>query len=213
MLHKDSITVDQFANIHNERIKKKEPMNILLGVTGSVAAVLTPKLIDRLSIDGHLVTTVMTNTAIKFLTEKIVYYKDEDEWTEFNQIGDPILHIELRKWADVFLIAPCTVNTIGKLANGLCDNLLTNIAMAWDYDKPLIIAPACNTYMWENKVVKRNIKRLYEDKIAIIQPILKTLACGDTGIGAMGNIIDICSIVKYTYEVNKADVEYKRSIK
>lgn len=163
-------------------------MNILLGVTGSVAAVLTPKLIDKFSMLGHTVTTVMTNTAPKFLTEKIVYYKDEDEWTEFKQIGDPILHIELRKWADVFLIAPCTVNTIGKLANGLCDNLLTNIAMAWDYSKPFYIAPACNTFMWNNKTVQNNIKTLRRNYIRDISPIEKLLACGDTGIGAMAHI-------------------------
>lgn len=171
-------------------------MNILLGVTGSVAAILTPKLIDALAMSGQVVTTVMTNTAPKFLTEKIVYYKDEDEWTEFNKIGDPILHIELRKWADVFLIAPCTVNTIGKLANGLCDNLLTNIAMAWDYKKPLIIAPACNTYMWENRIVQDNIEKLELYGTKIIYPTYKTLACGDTGIGAMENISEICKFIQ-----------------
>lgn len=171
-------------------------MNILLGVTGSVAAILTPKLIDALAMSGQVVTTVMTNTAPKFLTEKIVYYKDEDEWTEFNKIGDPILHIELRKWADVFLIAPCTVNTIGKLANGLCDNLLTNIAMAWDYKKPLIIAPACNTYMWENRIVQDNIEKLELYGTKIIYPTCKTLACGDTGIGAMENISEICKFIQ-----------------
>lgn len=176
-------------------------MNILLGVTGSVAAVLTPKLINEFSILGHTVTTVMTNTAPKFLKEKIVYYKDEDEWTEFNQIGDPILHIELRKWADVFLIAPCTVNTIGKLANGLCDNLLTNIAMAWDYSKPFYIAPACNTFMWNNKVVKNNITHIQEYDIKIIPPIKKTLACGDTGVGAMADIDHIVKVVNERWSI------------
>ena len=176
-------------------------MNILLGVTGSVAAVLTPKLIDKLSKFGHNVTTVMTNTAPKFLTEKIVYYKDEDEWSKFNKIGDPIIHIELRKWADVFLIAPCTVNTIGKLANGLCDNLLTNIAMAWDYSKPFYIAPACNTFMWDNRIVQDNLVYIENYGIKIIPPIKKTLACGDTGIGAMANINHIVTVINERWSV------------
>jgi phosphopantothenoylcysteine decarboxylase len=173
-------------------------MNILLGVTGSVAAVLTPKLIQKLTERGHIVTVVMTDTAPKFLKEKITYYKDEDEWSEFNEIGDPILHIELRKWADILLIAPCTVNTIAKIAGGLCDNLLTNIVMAWDYSKPFYIAPAANTFMWNNNIVQDNIKKIHRNGIRIISPVEKLLACGDTGVGAMAHIdmisyqIDIC---------------------
>lgn len=163
-------------------------MNVLLGVTGSVAAVLTPKLVDILSKNGHIVTVVMTNTAPKFLKEKIPYYKDEDEWSTFNEIGDPILHIELRKWADVFLIAPCTMNTMAKIANGLCDNLLTNIARAWDYSKPFCIAPACNTFMWDNITTAQQIEIIKGLSIDVIPPISKTLACGDTGVGAMADI-------------------------
>ena len=169
-------------------------MNVLLGVTGSVAAVLTPKLVDILSKNGHIVTVVMTNTAPKFLKEKIPYYKDEDEWSTFNEIGDPILHIELRKWADVFLIAPCTMNTMAKIANGLCDNLLTNIARAWDYSKPFLIAPAANTYMWQSSITESQIKVVKNLGIKIIPPISKTLACGDTGVGAMA---DIKTIIEY----------------
>jgi phosphopantothenoylcysteine decarboxylase len=169
-------------------------MNILLGVTGSVAAVLTPKLVQKLTEGGHIVTVVMTDTAPKFLKEKIPYYKDEDEWGMFNEIGDPILHIKLRKWADILLIAPCTMNTLGKIANGLCDNLLTNIARAWDYSKPFFIGPAANTYMWDSPITKTQLKIVEELGIRVIPPISKTLACGDTGVGAMA---DIKTIIEY----------------
>lgn len=169
-------------------------MNILLGVTGSVAAVLTPKLVKTLSDKGHTVTVVVTNTATHFIKEKVEFYRDDDEWVMFNEIGDPILHIELRKWADLFLIAPCTMNTLGKIANGLCDNLLTNIARAWDYSKPFCIAPACNTFMWDNITTAQQIEIIKGLSIDVIPPISKTLACGDTGVGAMA---DISTIVKY----------------
>lgn len=172
-------------------------MNVLLGVTGSVAAVLTPKLVDTLSKNGHIVIVVMTNTAPKFLKEKVTYYKDEDEWSMFNEIGDPILHIELRKWADAFLIAPCTMNTLGKLTNGLCDNLLTNIARAWDYSKPFFIAPAANTYMWDSLTTARQLEIIKELGIKVISPTSKTLACGDTGVGAMANIKTIIDTLEF----------------
>lgn len=63
-------------------------------------------------------------------------------------MGDPVLHIELRRWADVLVLAPLSANTMAKVAHGLCDNLLTSVVRAWDYAKPMIVAPAMNTYMW-----------------------------------------------------------------
>lgn len=70
------------------------------------------------------------------------------------------MHIELRKWADCLLIAPLSANTMAKISNGLCDNLLTNVARAWDYNKPMILAPAMNTMMYENPITKKQITKL-----------------------------------------------------
>jgi phosphopantothenoylcysteine decarboxylase len=167
-------------------------VNILLGVTGSVAAILTDKLVAELEKLGE-VKVIFTDSVYHFNDGHNIksLYSDKDEWETFKKVGDPILHIELRKWADVFLIAPCTANTIGKIANGLCDNLLTNTAMAWDYKKPLVIAPACNTYMWDSLITKRNISVLTGLGVKIISPVEKTLACGDTGVGAMAPISSI----------------------
>lgn len=172
-------------------------MNILLGVTGSVAAILTDKLVAELEKLGE-VKVIFTQSVYHFNDGHNIknLYSDKDEWETFKKVGDPILHIELRKWADVFLIAPCTANTMSKLANGLCDNLLTNVAMAWDYKKRFVIAPACNTHMWDNLITKRNTSVLTGLGVRIISPVEKTLACGDTGIGAMGDIVTISNYIK-----------------
>ena len=176
--------------------------NILLGVTGSVAAVLTPKLVDELKKFGD-VKIIFTETAYKFVSGHYRYmtidnevYNDESEWREFQKIGDKIIHIELRKWADVMVIAPCTMNTLAKIANGLCDNLLTNIVRAWDYDKPLIVAPACNTLMWDSPLTTHHMMFITALGIEIVYPVSKTLACGDTGVGAMSDIPKIVQKVK-----------------
>lgn len=173
-------------------------MNILLGVTGSVAAVLTLKLFDALKAN-HEVKIVITDTVRNFAS--LDYYKevysDRSEWEQFNKIGDPILHIELRKWADLFLIAPCTMNTLAKITNGLCDNLLTNTARAWDYSKPFFIAPAANTYMWDSPITSKQLITAQDLGIKIIQPINKTLACGDTGVGAMADIKTIIDRLEF----------------
>lgn len=172
-------------------------MNILLGVTGSVAAVLTDKLVAELEKLGD-VKVIFTSSVYHFNDGHNIknLYTDKDEWETFKKIGDPILHIELRKWADVFLIAPCTVNTVAKLSSGLCDNLLTNTTMAWDYSKPLLIAPACNTFMWNNVMFQSGLNCLKYCGIQTIDPVEKTLACGDTGVGAMAKIEDIVERVK-----------------
>lgn len=87
------------------------------------------------------------------------------------------------------------MNTLAKISNGLCDNLLTNVVRAWDYTKPLYIAPACNTFMWNSLITKKQIKIMVEMGAIIIPPVSKTLACGDTGVGAMADIDQIVRII------------------
>lgn len=85
---------------------------------------------------------------------------DEKEWLMWEKLGDEVLHIELRRWADAFVIAPLSANTLAKLANGLCDNALTCTARAWDpSEAPLIAAPAMNTVMWEHPLTSQQIVR------------------------------------------------------
>ena len=164
--------------------------NVLLGVTGSVAAIYTPQLYADLRAAGHVVKIVATQSATYFfdasaLDDVIV---DEDEWPgERYQRGDPVLHIDLRRWADVLLIAPLDANTLAKLALGLTDNCLTCVYRAWERSKPIVLAPAMNTLMWEHPLTARHLAQIGADvgALQVVVPIEKKLACDDVGVGAM----------------------------
>lgn len=167
-------------------------MNVLLGVTGSIAAKLTPKLEMALEEKGHTVKTVLTNSAMKFTYSTNTWYEDEDEWDYYKK-ENKVLHIDLVNWSDVLVIAPCTANTLSKIHSGICDNLLTCCVRAWDWEKKIIIAPAMNTGMYNksNTEYHRRILTTWGNGFTWIPPQVKTLYCGDTGIGAMANIEDI----------------------
>ncbi len=179
-------------------------MKILLGATGSVAAIRVPDLIDSFIVDGHDVQVIMTERATKFckmwkIPSLVRIWLDKDEWiNEYKVHESPVLHIELREWADLFLVAPLSANTLAKLANGLADNLLTCVARAWDLNKPIVVAPAMNTQMWEHPATEEHLLRLdlWIPKLTIIEPIKKMLACGTEGIGAMAEVGDIVSMVE-----------------
>lgn len=160
--------------------------NILLGVTGGIAAYKIANLASMLKKQGANVKVIMTENACQFitpmtfetLTAQKVYTDTFDRNFEFK-----VDHIELGKWADVFLIAPATANVIGKLANGIADDMLTTTALAMRC--PILVSPAMNTTMFENKVVKHNIMKLRTYGMDIIMPASGHLACGDSGAGKM----------------------------
>ncbi|GMT08707.1 hypothetical protein PFISCL1PPCAC_4 [Pristionchus fissidentatus] len=179
--------------------------HLLIGVTGSVAVIKLQELIEMLNKmckrERLWIKIVATDSALQFIEKtdlqiEDVIYDDRDEWNMWNGRGDPVLHIELRKWADGMLIAPLDANSMGKIANGICDNLLTSLVRAWDTNKPLHYAPAMNSFMWENpltyqqRTTLRDLLRYKE-----IPPIEKDLMCGDHGMGAMATIQLIASIV------------------
>jgi len=173
-------------------IKQK---NILIGCTGSVATIKLPNLISELkSKDASFnIRVVLTDKAKQFVDLDEVQssaevFLDENEWKMWKSRGDPILHIDLVKWADIFVIAPLDANTLGKMSSGICDNLLTCIARAWDVEKPLLFCPAMNTRMFLHPITSRQIEDLKDFGYYEIKPISKTLMCGDTGIGAMAEV-------------------------
>lgn len=162
---------------------------VLLAASGSVAAIKFPIIVQSVS-EWAQVRAVCTSSALHFvepssLPVDVPLYTDDDEWRKWSRLGDTVLHIELRKWADVLVIAPLSANTLAKLAAGVCDNLLTCIVRAWDFQKPLLVAPAMNTHMWTSPFTARHLGVLEDLGASAIQPISKTLACGDVGTGAM----------------------------
>ncbi len=216
---------------------------VLLGVTGSVAAIRTPLLYEELKRAGHRVRVVATQAALYFFDPGVlnpvdpeqpkrnpeVVCLDEDEWPgrptgQRYQREDPVLHIELRRWADVLLIAPLDANTLAKLANGLADNCLTCVWRAWEPSRPVVLAPAMNTLMWEHPLTVRHLRQLAADagagvapanldgdalivwinaacpKLRVVAPQSKRLACGDVGVGALAALEEILTAVRYVEE-------------
>lgn len=204
----------------NSIIRSRKVFNILLGVTGSVAAV---KLVDLVKKIKSLFprpyinpngTTIQTSVNFKIIMTQnskhfakrddllknlndpaIQFYDDADEWSIWNRMGDPVLHIELRKWADLCLIAPLDANTMAKLSSGICDNLLTCVVRAWDTSKPLVYCPAMNVHMYNHPITRDQLSKLQSYGYLRVDCIEKQLACGDFGIGAMASVDSIANKV------------------
>ena len=158
--------------------------NILLGITGGIAAYKTCLLIRLYKKAGANVRVVVTPNALKFVTKLTLQTLSNNEvYVEQFDIDEyKPEHIALTE-ADIFVIAPATANTIGKIANGICDNLLSTTACA--FNKQFLIAPAMNNNMWENKFVQGNIKKLEENGYNILYPSEGFLACGTNAVGRM----------------------------
>jgi phosphopantothenoylcysteine decarboxylase len=181
---------------------------------------------------GHEVKVIATDAALYFFDQAEIgkagpdgrdrqtLILDADEWPGRGEGAhyrreDPVLHIELRRWADVLVIAPLDANTLAKLANGLCDNCLTCVWRAWDTSRPVILAPAMNTLMWEHPLTSRHLRELapanapgdlkgdqlidwinnQNQTVRIVGPIEKNLACGEIGMGAMAEVEEILQAV------------------
>jgi phosphopantothenoylcysteine decarboxylase/phosphopantothenate--cysteine ligase len=159
---------------------------IILGVTGSIAAYKTAMLASALIKQHADVHVLMTENATKFITpltfETLTGNKCVVDTFDRNFSFD-VKHVSLAKKAVLVLIAPCSANVIGKLSNGICDDILTTTLMATKATR--IIAPAMNTGMWENPIMQDNLKRLQAYGYHIITPATGRLACGDTGMGKM----------------------------
>ncbi|GAM84286.1 hypothetical protein ANO11243_022800 [Dothideomycetidae sp. 11243] len=203
-------------------------IHLLVASTGSVATIKLPQILRALSKHSNLSIRVMLSaSASEFLRGQTAeqpslealldfpnvesLHLDADEWMPEWTRGAPILHIELRRWADALLIAPLSANTLAKITNGMADNLVTSVVRAWDASglidglrdgvapetrtangaKRMYLAPAMNTAMWFHPVTGRQTKVLDEWSesnggwINLLAPVDKELACGDVGGGAM----------------------------
>jgi phosphopantothenoylcysteine decarboxylase/phosphopantothenoylcysteine decarboxylase/phosphopantothenate--cysteine ligase len=164
--------------------------NIILGITGSIAAYKGAEIANALAKEGHAVHVIMTKSAQQFitpitfqtLTKHKVYTEMFDEL-----IYEDVRHISLARQADLALIAPATANLIGKLASGIADDMLTTVVMAIQ-KTPVVICPAMNTAMYENPVTQDNMKKLAGYGYHFVEPRESRLACGDLGKGALADL-------------------------
>ena len=164
---------------------------ILLGVTGSIAVYKSLELVRLFVKAGAEVKVVMSEASKKFVTplsfETLSTNKVLDDTNE--SWVDEHNHIKTTQWADLFVIAPATANTIAKLANGIADNMLLQCALA--FSKPKVLAPSANTNMLENPFTKANLKMLCIANYSIVDTQTKELACRTVGDGAMADVLDI----------------------
>lgn len=162
--------------------------NILLGITGSIAAYKSADIARRLIDEGANIKVVMTKTASRFITPYTLETLTGN--TVFTDLfEDPFSHINLSKEAHLFVIAPVTANTINKLSCGIADDLLSNLWLT--YKGPVVMAPAMNTRMYHHAIVQRNIKSLQKMGVNFVGPVAGDLACGDEGVGRMADVAAI----------------------
>ena len=214
--------------------------HLLLASSGSVATIKLPNILQGLSRYNHLsIRIILTKAAENFLagqsTEQPLLdslrgiknvdgiYREKDEWDKPWVRGGSILHIELRRWADVFVIAPLSANSMAKMTAGLADSLLLSVVRAWDTTgeiegsrrKRIILAPAMNTAMWRHPVTRKQVQMLEEDWavdkqpdgwIELLRPMEKTLACGDAGNGAMREWSEIVSVIEVQLNLKDKDI-------
>jgi len=167
-------------------MKQSKPIEVVLGVTGSIAAYKAAELVRLMVKAGWNVHVVMTEAASRFVTPLtfrtlsrnpvgVDAFDEPDDWMPG--------HIALAERADVVVIAPCTANVLAKMAHGLADDLLTATVLATR--APVVIAPAMNTGMWENQATQANLATVRSRQALIVEAVAGELACGTTGPGRM----------------------------
>ena len=173
-------------------------LNILLGVTGGIAAYKAVDLASKLTAAGARVRTVMTEAACRLVAPKSfeavtaapVY---TSLWSDPE--GHNSSHIALADWARIMVVAPACADVIGKAANGICDDLLsTTLCVCWAM--PTLFAPAMNTRMWESPAVKRNVETLRAMGVCFVGPASGRLACGTEGVGRMAEPQEIQAAIE-----------------
>jgi phosphopantothenoylcysteine decarboxylase/phosphopantothenoylcysteine decarboxylase/phosphopantothenate--cysteine ligase len=158
---------------------------ILIAVTGSIAAYRTCELVRNLTKEGYPVRVIMTEHATHFVG-KITFEALTGKPVKIDEYESGMAHIEAKNIAGVFAIVPATANIIGKFANGIADDLVTSTYLATTC--PIIIAPAMNPNMYLSKPVQRNLETLSKDGVHIIDPTKGVVVCGDEGFGKLAEV-------------------------
>ncbi|MDB5527110.1 MAG: coaBC [Devosia sp.] len=180
--------------------------NILIAITGSISAYKMADVVSELGKRGHQVQCILTESAAQFVTP-LVLETLSGRPVKSALFGPGVSgteHIDLARWADVFVVAPATANVLAKLALGLADDLLTTVALATT--APMLIAPAMNTVMWEHKATQLNLETLLGRGAAMIAPAAGTLACGEVGVGKLAPVPIIIEAIEAALVMPKQDL-------
>lgn len=175
----------------------KKGKDVILGITAGISAYKSCELARNLKEEGFNVTVVMTKNAVNFVTP--LTFKTLSGNRVYSDIFDQTLdwdpkHINLAQKADIIVVAPATADFIGKLANGICDDLLSCVCIAAKCK--IILCPAMNTNMYENEIVQDNLRKLKKAGYIIAGPVKGRLACGDIGAGRMEKVENIRQVIK-----------------
>jgi phosphopantothenoylcysteine decarboxylase/phosphopantothenate--cysteine ligase len=181
-----------------------EVKNIILSITGSISAYKSFDLLRLLVKEGHQVKVILSKGALNFVKPELYrylgaleVYSPEDDFNQekYQNLNGSVLHIELSKWCDRFVIAPLSANSLAQLSQGLCDDLLKSVFLALD-NKPVLLFPAMNTHMYLNPLTQLNIEKLnLISKLRVFAPSSGLLACGDEGIGKLPPIEIIADLI------------------
>lgn len=174
--------------------------NVLVGVCAGIASYKTCELVRLLVKDNFSVKIIMTESSTKFVSPLVFQTLSENTvyLDMFSLARDEgVKHIEITEWLDILVVAPLTANTLSKIANGICDNLLTTVICALPATKKIIFAPAMNTNMWENPIIQENTEKLKKlKKYTFLNPVKGYLVCGAYGEGRMPEPEDIYKKIK-----------------
>jgi phosphopantothenoylcysteine decarboxylase/phosphopantothenate--cysteine ligase len=170
--------------------------NILIAVTGSISAYKIADVVSELGKRGHQVQCILSDSAAQFVTPLVLETLSGRPVRSalFGADVSGTEHIDLARWADIFVVAPATANVLARLALGLADDLLTTVALA--ATAPMLIAPAMNTVMWEHPATQHNLQTLVGRGAAVIDPAAGTLACGEVGIGKLAPVPAIVAAIE-----------------
>ena len=161
-------------------------MNILFALSGSIACYKACQVLSRLAQDGHTVQCVATESALRFIgAATLEGLSGRTLLTDTFAPGRWMEHIELNRWADLTLLCPATANRLNKMATGIAEDLLGNLWLTHDFNKPFLVAPAMNTRMWTHPVTQHSLEKLAQLGVTVLQPDSGNLACGDIGEGRL----------------------------
>lgn len=168
--------------------------NVILAVSGSVSIYKACDLASKLTQAGHRVRVVMTQRASELVSPQLFEAVTHEPayTTEWGQERKAAMdHIDLAKWADVLVVAPCSAGLVARLAHGMADDLVTTVALAFPTTKPRCVFAAMNPTMLANPVVQRNLNQLVADGWRSMPPAIGAMACGDVGAGRLPEPTDI----------------------